>query len=219
LPRRAAPAPPPPRARRTSRPFAAFAPSFPLLLLAAAALLLPPPGCVAQTALLRAPGSSTDDGRIIIGGVSISGAPAFRATYTPIFSDYLNSVLGAQLNKTFVTVALDDAETFTVVEAAQLARARAAQRRSARARARTRTFQGFGPAAAAGDLIWPLMTPFPSPFARAGFLLHVPLQLHLPGRAVQGERRGDGAERAAAADAAVHARAHLRVWGRVFRAG
>jgi hypothetical protein len=76
--------------------------ALPLLLPALLALLLPRGVAQAQ---LRAPGSGPD-GLLIVGGQSISGAPAFLAQYTPVFTEYLNAALGAALNKTFVTVRL-----------------------------------------------------------------------------------------------------------------
>ena len=55
-------------------------------------------------ATLRAPGAAQNDGRIIVGGTSLNGKPAFLSQYQSIFTDYLNAALGATLNKTFVTV-------------------------------------------------------------------------------------------------------------------
>jgi ABC-type phosphate/phosphonate transport system substrate-binding protein len=63
---------------------------------------------------LRAPGASVNDGRLITGVLATSGAAAALSQYTPIFSDYLNAALGATLGKTFVTVALDDTDTYEV---------------------------------------------------------------------------------------------------------
>jgi hypothetical protein len=71
-----------------------------LLLLAAGDVLRP----ARAQATLRAPGAPQSDGRIIIGGTSINGKPAFLAQYQSIFTDYLNDALGARLGKTFVTV-------------------------------------------------------------------------------------------------------------------
>lgn len=87
-----------------------------LLLLAAGDVLQP----VRAQATLRAPGAPTNDGRIVIGGTSINGKPAFLAQYQSIFTDYLNAALGATLGKTFVTVAVDIDETVGAVAGSQL---------------------------------------------------------------------------------------------------
>ena len=87
----------------------------------------------AQVSLLRAPGSSTDDGQFLVGGLSASGRAAFLAQYSPIFTTYLNAVLGTALGRTFVTVC---AAAFSPAAGAAAAlRLRRCQRRK-RSRAR-----------------------------------------------------------------------------------
>ena len=54
--------------------------------------------------------------QIIIGGLGINGQTTFLTQFAPIFSNYLNAVLGPQLNKTFVTVYLDFTTTYTAVQ-------------------------------------------------------------------------------------------------------
>ena len=74
-----------------------------------------PPGYGSLRAPLPA-GVVPDDGLFIIGGLATSGRDIFLTQYVPIFSDALNSALGAKLNKTFVTVDLDFSTTYTAVE-------------------------------------------------------------------------------------------------------
>jgi hypothetical protein len=73
------------------------------LALALCALLLPRTG--EAQAILRAPGMPPfSDGKLIVGGLGINGNATFLTQFKPAFETYLNRVLGATLNKTFVAV-------------------------------------------------------------------------------------------------------------------
>ena len=74
----------------------------------------------AQVSALRAVGAPKNDGRILVGGLGISGQDTFLTQFGPLFSGYLNSALNATLNTTFVTVYLDFTTTYSAIANAQL---------------------------------------------------------------------------------------------------
>ena len=102
--------------------------ALPLLLLLA--LLRAPPPVSSQASALRAVGAPKNDGRIIIGGLGISGQSTFLTQFTPLFSGYLHASLGTALNRTFVTAYLDFTTTYTAIANAQLDFVRALPRRA-----------------------------------------------------------------------------------------
>jgi hypothetical protein len=84
------------RARRSAHAVAC-------LVAALCALLLPRTG--EAQAVLRAPGTPPfSDGKLVVGGLGINGNATFLTQFKPAFETYLNRVLGATLNKTFVAV-------------------------------------------------------------------------------------------------------------------
>lgn len=80
----------------------------------------PPPSPPIVQGHLRAPGANTNDGKVIIGGLGINGNTTFLTQFTLLFSYYLNNVLAARLNKTFVVAYLDFTTTYTAVAQGQL---------------------------------------------------------------------------------------------------